>query len=244
MKAMQCFLMGGLLAVLAACSPLHRGFEGTALVSPAQPDVTACADGIPLLAQGRMAPFVKVATAYQFPETYLAVYGKDSRSPMAIVAMSLVPDNRWEWDPPSFSGPLATPDGDTDFGGEGFYGTIRIINGEKDPFSPLVAPSGQWETVNWLAQRYVVLEDFRKAKLILEYREPLPASLHGVTTVPLYDENVRAFQDRARKAFQVRFGGGQPAGGAAAYLDSLNGKYVGTFLGSMAPKEFLYLREE
>ena len=44
---------------------------------------------------------------YQFPETLVSVYGTDAASPVAIVALSFVPSNAWEWDPLSFSGPMA-----------------------------------------------------------------------------------------------------------------------------------------
>ena len=65
------------------------------------------------------------------------------------------------------------------FGGESFYGNIRIVNGAKDPFASLFVPEEQWASIDWLVQRFACLNDFKRAKLILEYREPLPASLKG-----------------------------------------------------------------
>ncbi len=241
MKTIRLCLLSCLVALAVACTPLHRGFEGATLVSPARPDVALVAEGLPILAQGRLTPFLQTDNGYQFPETYLAVYGKDSRSPLAIVMLALVPSNIWEWDPLSFSGPLAVQTAGAAFGGRSFYGNIRIVNGAQDPFSPLVAQEDQWASVNWLAQRFAVLEDFNKAKIILEYREPLPASLEGAASVPLYNEDVQAFQARAAKAFSARFGGKLPAAAAAPYLDTLNTKYLGQFVGSMAVKDYLFL---
>ncbi len=240
MKTIRFCLLWCLVVLFAACTPLHRGFEGAVLVSPTRPDIAVSVEDLPMLAHGRLTPFLKADSGYQFPETLLSVYGKDSRSPLAIVALSFVPNNAWEWDLPSFSGPLAQETEGASFGGESYYGTIRIVNGDKDPFSPLVVPAEEAASVDWLAQRFVALEDFWKAKIILEYREPLPASLRGATSVPLYAEEVRAFQARAAKTFQVRTNTGLSASAATPYLETLNAKYLGAFLGNMSPKDFIY----
>ena len=94
----------------------------------------------------------------------------------------------------------------THLGGESFYGSVRIVNGAKDPFAPLFAPEDQWASLDWLVQRFACLNDFRRSKLILEYREPLPASLKGVSEVPVYNEAVQAFRERAAKVFHVQYG--------------------------------------
>ncbi len=239
MKVIQ-FLLVALVCSLCACSPLQRGFDGAALVSPARPEVMLTVPELPVLAKGQITPFLYTDRGYQFPTTILSVYGKDAASPMAITVLSFVPDELWEWDSAEFSGPHGAKTAGAMLGGRAFYGTVRIVNGEKDPFSPLVADEEQFAAINWMAQRFVLLEDFRSAKIILEYREPLPESLSGATELQPANEKVQAFTERAARAFQAQFGseeGALPRPEVPAYLNSLNGKYLGAFLGSMSAKE-------
>ena len=128
----------------------------------------------------------------------------------------------------------------TVFGGESFYGSVRIVNGAKDPFAPLFAPEDQWVSLDWLVQRFACLNDFRRSKLILEYREPLPASLKGVSEVPVYNEAVQAFRERAAKVFHVQYGEAPMPKDEAPYIKTLNARYMGNFLGSMSVKEPLF----
>lgn len=240
MKTIRFLLLWCMVAALAACTPFYRGFEGTMLVSPARPDVSAGVTDMPMLAHGQLAPFLNTDQGYQFPETFVSVYGTDAASPVAIVALSFVPNNNWEWDPLSFSGPLAQQNMGAVFGDESFYGSVRIVNGAKDPFAPLFAPEDQLASIDWLVQRFACLNDFRRSKLILEYREPLPASLKGVSEVPVYNEAVQAFRERAAKAFHVQYGEAPAPKDAAPYIKTLNARYMGNFLGSMSVKEILF----
>ena len=74
------------------------------------------------------------------------------RLPVAIVALSFVPSNAWEWDPLSFSGPMAQQNMGTVFGGESFYGSVRIVNGAKDPLRPCSRPRISGASLDWLVQ--------------------------------------------------------------------------------------------
>lgn len=240
MKTIRFFLWWCMVVAISACTPFYRGFEGSTLVSPARPDVSVSVVDMPMLAHGQIAPFLNTDQGYQFPETFVSVYGTDAASPVAIVALSFVPSNAWEWDPLSFSGPMAQQNMGTVFGGESFYGSVRIVNGAKDPFAPLFAPEDQWASLDWLVQRFACLNDFRRSKLILEYREPLPASLKGVSEVPVYNEAVQAFRERAAKVFHVQYGEAPMPKDEAPYIKTLNARYMGNFLGSMSVKEPLF----
>ena len=107
MKTIRFFLLWCMVVAISACTPFYRGFEGSTLVSPARPDVSVSVVDMPMLAHGQIAPFLNTDQGYQFPETLVSVYGTDAASPVAIVALSFVPSNAWEWDPLSFSGPMA-----------------------------------------------------------------------------------------------------------------------------------------
>lgn len=97
MKTIRFFLLWCVLVAISACTPFYRGFEGSTLVSPARPDVSVGVVDMPMLAHGQIAPFLNTDQGYQFPETLVSVYGTDAASPVAIVALSFVPSNAWEW---------------------------------------------------------------------------------------------------------------------------------------------------
>lgn len=189
----------------------------------------------------RSPRFLNTDQGYQFPETLVSVYGTDAASPVAIVALSFVPQQRLGMGPLSFSGPYgpAEPWGPC-LAERASTGSVRIVNGAKDPFAPLFAPEDQWASLDWLVQRFACLNDFRRSKLILEYREPLPASLKGVSEVPVYNEAVQAFRERAAKVFHVQYGEAPMPKDEAPYIKTLNARYMGNFLGSMSVKEPLF----
>lgn len=219
-----------------ACTPLRRGFEKEALVSPAQPPLTMRAD-LPLLAAGRIAPFVYTDNSLQSPETLVGVYGTNAFSPMAVTILSEVPNRAWEWDILSYSmadGPITST---VNFGGMTFEGSLHIVNGAKDAFSPLFMDKEEWGSLWWLAQRYACRVFFNQIKIILEYREPLPKSLQGMKEVPVYNTEVRAFQARAEKIFSVQPSYAGPDIPAVPFIRSLNGKALGAFLGSLSLRD-------
>ncbi|MEI3478719.1 MAG: DUF4851 domain-containing protein [Bilophila sp.] len=120
---------------------------------------------------------------------------------------------------------------------ESFYGTIRIVSGEKDAFAPLFADKDGQAPCAGLRNVTPRRDDFDRARIILEYREPLPASLEGAAEVPLYDPEVRAFSERAARVFAVQFGGSSAPAAPAPYIKTLDARYLGAFLGSHVPQE-------
>lgn len=241
MKSIRLLLCSTLLLLVFACTPLRRGFEGTTLISPAQPPLSVNVD-MPLLASGQIEPYLYTDRGFQFPETLVAVYGTNAASPMAISVLSVTPNNLWTWDPLSFSTPDRPISSTVAFGGENFDGSLHIINGEKDPFAQLFAADESARAkLNWIAQRYACRQQFDHVKIILEYREPLSetlaAAIGGLQDVPVYNQEVQAFQARAAKVFGVQFAYAGPTVARAPYIKSLNARTLGTFLGSMSAKE-------
>ena len=233
-------LLSVLVCFLCACTPLYRGFEGGTMLSPSRPQVAISVPDLPVLAEGQISPYVYTDRGFQFPETFLGVYGTKADAPLVITAMSFVPSERWEWDTADFSTPLAQKTDGALFGGQAFAGNIRFVHeAQEDPFAPLVATPEQVTRLHWLAQRFVLRTYFNQCKIILEYREPIPASLAGNETVPLYSPEVQAFIERARQAFQVSFDTKVQLSAQAPYLKSLNARYLGSFLGTMFMKELI-----
>ena len=225
------------LCWLCACTPMRRGFDGNKLVSPSRPEVTLAVPSLPVLAEGQANPFLYTDHGFQFPETFVGVYGSKADAPMAITVLSFTPGPLWEWDRSDFSTPAGTETTGATFGEQGFEGKIRLVNGASDPFTPLIAAPGQEASINWIAQRFVLRAYFNQSKIILEYREPATASMVESKTVSLYDPNVQAFIARASKAFTVTFGVPAALPQEAPYLKTINGRFLGNFLGTMTLTE-------
>lgn len=240
MKTIRFFLLWCMVVAISACTPFYRGFEGSTLVSPARPDVSVSVVDMPMLAHGQIAPVPEYGSRLPVPGNPCLRIRNGRRVSRSHCGPFLCAQQRLGMDPLSFSGPMAQQNMGTVFGGESFYGSVRIVNGAKDPFAPLFAPEDQWASLDWLVQRFACLNDFRRSKLILEYREPLPASLKGVSEVPVYNEAVQAFRERAAKVFHVQYGEAPMPKDEAPYIKTLNARYMGNFLGSMSVKEPLF----
>lgn len=240
MKTIRFFLLWCMVVAISACTPFYRGFEGSTLVSPARPDVSVSVVDMPMLAHGQIAPFLNTDQGYQFPETLVLRIRNGRRVSRSHCGPFLCAQQQlgeWTRCP---SAAMAQQNMGTVFGGESFYGSVRIVNGAKDPFAPLFAPEDQWASLDWLVQRFACLNDFRRSKLILEYREPLPASLKGVSEVPVYNEAVQAFRERGGPRCSTSSRGAPMPKDEAPYIKTLNARYMGNFLGSMSVKEPLF----
>ncbi|HIU17788.1 MAG TPA: DUF4851 domain-containing protein [Candidatus Avidesulfovibrio excrementigallinarum] len=230
-------------ALTLACSPLSRGFVQGDLVSSAYPPVTI-STSMPVLLEGKCTPFVLVDSSFQFPETWIAVYGERSQnSPMAIAAYSVAP-TAMEWRdagklPPD--GPVASS---VDFGGAAFAGSVRIVSADRDPFAPLVLSPEQIKEkgseIQWLVQRFSLASaNSWETKIILEYREPLPEWI-GPLNLEAYmiSPDMRAFMERAANAFSVNFACAATDVPRAPFIPRgvLNQRYLGQFLGELVFK--------
>lgn len=232
------FLPLFLVLVLCSCTPLVRGFNNGALVSPVRPHIMIAVPDMPVLAQGKAMPMVQVDSNYQFPTMVIGVYGTDAQSPMVITSVATVPNDKWEWDQPGFSIPYGVKTKGVVYGGDNFYGKLYIVNSAKDAFAGLV--EGDDPQGRWLVQRFETLDDFYQAKIILEYREPIGDA--EIDLLPFLDE-MKAFTARAEAAFSVSYGseaGELPKVEQPAWLKSLRNKYLDDFVGSMTSRaEFM-----
>ncbi len=232
MKILNLIALFSCTVLLLACGSLRRGFDGTSLVSSAKPALSVEVD-MPILSFGQISPYLYTAYGYQFPETYIAVYGIDAKTPMAISILSIAPNN-WEWDPLSFSTADSPVTSQVFFDGVTFDGSVQIVHGSKDPFTVLVASENELDSIYWIAQRYAYRGFFNQAKVILEYREPLPKVFKNSVSLPLDSPEVQTFRSRAQKAFNVFFGYNETSKPVAPYLRGINSKLLGKYLGSMS----------
>lgn len=236
MKLLRILLVSIFLILGTACTPLIRGMEGGSLVSGGQPPLTISCT-LPLKATGSANPFIMTDAGFQTPETWLAVYGAESpTSPLAIAVFSEAPE-RMQWDFASFSPVDGPVNGEVLFGGRAFASALRIIDAANDPFTPLLGlQAEQVSELRWLAQRYTTLPHFRQGKVILEYREPLPAWAESSLRIPLLsDPRLQAFSRRAQQVFDVQFAYAGPPIACVAPIQGLYQRPLGRFLGSLSP---------
>lgn len=236
MKLLRILLVSILLILGTACTPLMRGVESGKLVSGGQPPLTvSCV--LPLNTAGSANPFIMTDVGFQTPATWLAVYGAESpTSPLAIAVFSEAPE-RMHWDFASFSLVDGPVNGEVLFGGRAFASALRIIDAANDPFTPLLGlQTEKASELRWLAQRYTVLTHFRQGKVILEYREPLPAWADTPLRIQLLsDPRLQAFSRRAQQVFDVQFAYAGPPIAGIAPIQGLDQRPLGRFLGSLSP---------
>lgn len=194
------------LSVLSGCKwALQRGMLGDAYISTARPSISLSVKGMPLMTAGS-----GIASLNWSGEMgglnilmWLAVYGEGGLAPMAIVAQAQAPEN-WYWNG-IMNQPFSVDQTVEVFNGVDYQACTFIINPATDPFGQLVTgeqPDGQPQL--WIARAYAARFNFNNDKIILQYREPLPADISSLTTMPLgYGSFLQEFAQRARSAFVV-----------------------------------------
>jgi hypothetical protein len=176
---------------------------------------------------------------------WLAVYGAAApQGALAIVAHAEVPQG-WFWDGASRRSFSVDP-GVELLGDMGFQASTAIVSAKRDPFTALAGVKEETDgrPTAWLVRQFMARANFDRDKIVLEYREPLPAELAGKTTLEIPGTDLlRAFEQRARAAFVV---GPAPADAQAAQAGSLpqvRWQYVDqNFLGTVSRQELLQTR--
>lgn len=226
----------------SGCTSLMRGFNGNDLVSNGYPPVTITST-LPLKLAAQFNPMVLSDMIFVTPQTWLAVYGAQTPdSPMAIAMYAVTPD-KFQWDMLTYSVPDGPVTSQVAFGEQTFSGSLHVVSGNSNHFAGVAgftpeAAAGK----TWLVQRYALLEDFRKTKIILEYRELIPAALSellsiGNVNVHLMNPDVQAFVKRAQAAFAVNFAftGTVPRAPYLAKDSGVSQLNFVQFIGSLSP---------
>lgn len=241
------------LLIGTGCTSLMRGFQQNQFVSNGYPALTASSN-LPMTLNGKFSPMLLSDMQFITPQTWLAVYGAQTpQDPMALIAYAVAP-NLYQWDLASASVPDSPVTSEVAFGGHNFSGSLHILNAANDPFGGYAATTPeQAANTFWLVQRYANLSDFRKTKIVLEYREPLPEPLrHLADSSPAgisWTQNtpeVRAFIQRAEAAFTLQFafdGASVTPSNWLRDIPQINMREMGRFLGSLSlidpfPKDF------
>ncbi len=217
-------LAAALLAT--ACAPLVRGLSGDAVVSSSRPPVLVRpAAGFTLLGNGAASPLLDTELGLRHVDVGWAFYADATRERQLAVLLSEVPSG-WQWEL-DVSSPWREVRRDGYATGPArFAGATFLMPASADPFAamlpapPKLAPDeGEWR---WLVRRYIQLSDFRAVKLVVEYREPVPAGA-GEQLADALDAGQQPsgraaallgeFEARSRAAFSVV---AYPEGGVTA----------------------------
>lgn len=231
-----------LTGILGGCvGALQRGMLGNEYISTARPSIAIQAKNMPLLASGQgMANLMWSDMLGGLPiHVWLAVYGEGGLAPLAIAAQAQVPDG-WYWDS-IMRRPFSVDDNTEVFNGVTYQACTFIVNPAKDAFGGLITgvrPDGAPQL--WIARAFAARFNFNDDKIILEYREPLPAEIASLTSLPYgQGDFLAAFEQRARDAFAVSAGPANPSGVNTGYAQGILWQYMGTnFLGTASQNIF------
>lgn len=236
LRGKSCYFALLSFLLLAACAGQQRGMSGDSLVSSSRPAVEISVPDLPLRASGFAVASVTTGDSLGgvAVESWLAVYGGSTlQQPMAIVALAEAPSLHY-WDSNLYQ-LFSVDQSAVSYDGQGFYASTYIVDSAKDAFAQLL-PGNEEAQQKFIARRFAQRSNFNMDKITLEYREPLPADVGGVTELALYDRAyLDAFEQRAYKAFVVRPFTSQTAPLATSYLKDVQVRFLNTnFFGTLS----------
>ena len=199
-------LVFSMAIILAGCvGALQRGILDNAYISTARPAISVSVPQMPLLLASQGLPNLDwTGVAGGLPlHLWTAVYGEGGLAPMAIVMQAQTPDG-WYWNA-DFALPFSIEQTTAFFNGVTYYGYTHLVNPENDPFANLyTGVQANGEPQLWIARTYAARFNFNNDKIILEYREPLPAGMDSLSEIPYgHAEFLAGFTERAKSSFQV-----------------------------------------
>lgn len=227
------------IALMGCGQALQRGLADHAYVSTARPNISIQAKDMPLMTHGQSVVNMNwTGVMGGLPvDVWLAIYGQGGLAPMAIAGQAQLPSD-WVWDA-SMARPFSVDEGHAVFANATYEAWTYIVPHDRDPFMRLVTgvqADGQPQL--WIARAFASRFNFNQDKIFMEYREPLPADIASLTSLPLgRDSFLREFARRAEAAFSV---GSAPAGVKASggYANGVQWQYMDqSFLGTVTRQE-------
>lgn len=221
----------GACILLAACTilgkkrPLQRGLVGETFVSTGQPAFALQAEPyLALKSAGVMdlqlqtpqlgstnasascwyALYVDEGDEARAmpPAVRIAVTHDSTSKASALLAILVDAQNPWQWEMSVASGHLEVHADTLEIDGKPAHAATYVLTQNKDPWAQLMSRAGfAGQSTDTLVRRFTLLMQKRRAKLIIEYREPLMTSS---AVRPLEDfAALAAFEQRAREAFNL-----------------------------------------
>ncbi|MBQ3893439.1 MAG: DUF4851 domain-containing protein [Mailhella sp.] len=217
MKRLLAAAFAAAFILLSGCAgSYHRGMDaGGAFVSTVSPEVRVIpAAGFEPVLSGRTSCMAREQDVFMAVVPVHVWYGVSAREGAQLAVLLGECDQGWNWSVSAHGAEhenylvlremhgVAARDADV---------TFFVRPAAADPFLRVHGTDG-WEQGVLVAQ-YVWINSNSKAKLIVEYREPAPASAEELLSMP---DVVSAFHDRAAGAFSMAQAGEAPVPGQAA----------------------------
>ena len=248
---MKIFPFHASLALLAACCltactlvSQQRGVVDGRYVSSTRPAISVGVNNsLPLTAAGRGNAYLKddVLISGLPINMWIATYGNAQTKAMAVIAQAEVPPN-WFWDG-DMRRPLSINEAVEVIDGQDFQACTFTENRSRSPFARIAASATDSGPEVWVVRAFAARFNGDRDKIILEYREPLPADIPDISTMP-YGRGgfIAEFEERAKKVFCI----GLPPKGITvpqAFAQGIQWQYIGKkFLGTASRNERLYFK--
>ena len=237
------------LAVLTACfltactlAGQQRGVVDGRYVSTTRPAISVgINNSLPLTAAGRGNAYLKddVLISGLPVDMWIATYGNAQTKAMAIIAQAEVPPN-WFWDG-DMRRPLSINERVEIIDGQAFQACTFTENISRSPFGRITASATDSGPEIWVVRAFATRFNGDRDKIILEYREPLPADITDIGAMPYGRGNfIGEFEERAKKVFSISL---PPKGIIVpqAFAQGIQWQYLGKkFLGTASRNERLY----
>ncbi len=196
------------LVLATGCASLQRGTAGDGLTSTSQPDVYITTPDLTVVASAAANPNLYTSIGYRGVQMWYqlsAPKGKINEA-QAVTIISKVP-NGWEWELDLSASLNDVSTGTVTLGDRKFTVATYILEADDNAFTEMVKEKEGSAPEKWLARRFTRLDYFRTVKLVMDYREPLPAIFDNGFDL-MNEEQVKIlneFAARAEKVFNVQF---------------------------------------
>lgn len=211
------FIVIAVTTVMKKRRPLQRGLVGESLVSTGQPAFAVEALASFVLEGAALMDFNPTTNSGQArARAWYAFYKKGPHAhemlqnvsaPMSQEAADTVmqakllsffvdADSKWQWEMSVASGQPEIHVNTIELDGKPAHAATFVLPADKDPWAPLLTP--QTDT---LVRRFTMLLHNRRAKLMVEYREPA-LMVDGIPALENFAA-LAAFEKRALEAFAV-----------------------------------------
>ncbi len=209
-RSILCLLLA--LTLCACSSAQQRGLSGNAYVSTSRPAIQISAKDMPVVTAGRGTGLLYDPSMVGPLSVRIqsVLYASGADRPMAAITHAELSNERWIWSTihPRLG---AINEGVEVLGGQAFTAFTYLIPIATDPYGGAAGEEPEeGARYYWLARYFAARVNFNRGKIILEYREPVPAGFGGsLANIPFgMIETVRAFEQRAREAFELSAPGG------------------------------------
>lgn len=230
-------------------SGLYRGISGSAYISTSRPALSIEVTDLPLLtgAEGSVSLW-ESGMVGERTRVWLGIWGNHS-GPLALVSHAELPEG-WYWDG-VMSHPFSVNEGMEIIANREWQAFTYIDKSRRSPFALIgVTDSDKSDSYKkmddaWLVRAFTSRYNFDQDKIILEYREKLPAEIESLTSMPYgYSDYVKLFEERARTIFVMKdIAQSHPQIVRSGMSDKVQWRYLdGRFLGSASRKSMDNLR--